>query len=202
MLVRSHWLNFTARFLQLKQGLISDTSLKRYQVALKSLINHLGEDFPLRSLTTSRITQWAGHRRTTPRRYKDGRERDPVSAAGVNADLRHIRHALTFAVEDMECLAKVPRIKMLRTPKPLPRCLSQAELNRLLAIEEHPDRRRFWVACAWTGCRRSELLSLTWGDVHLEPWPMALVTGKGQKQRMVPLFNQVLEVLGKQGRAE
>lgn len=190
---------FRDAFLSSKQGLISPNGLKRYGVSLGVLANDLGDNFLLRSLTLHKINEWVSHRLTTPRRYKDGRERPPVSRAGVNADLRHLRHALRWACEEMEFLDRAPRIKLLRVPKLLPRRLTTPELKRLFQAEEHPDRRRFWQASAYTGCRRAELVNLRWRDIRWEPRPVALITGKGQKQRLVPLFAPALEALGQPG---
>ena len=193
---------FKDEFLAAKQGLISPNGLKRYGVTLGILASDLGENFLLRNLTTRKINEWSSQRLTTPRRYKDGRERPPVSRAGVNADLRHLRHAMRWAAEEMEFLPRAPKIKLLRTPKLLPRRLTNPELQRLFQAEDHPDRRRFWQASAYTGCRRTELVNLRWGDIRWQPRPMALITGKGQKQRLVPLFAPALEALGQPGGEE
>lgn len=193
---------FKDSFLTAKQGLIAANSLKRYEVTLGVLANELGGNFLLRDLTTHRINEWVSRRLTTPRYYKDGRERPPVTRAGVNTDLRHLRHALHWACEEMEFLDHMPRIKLLRTPKPLPRRLSGKEMQALFQAEEHPDRRRFWQSSAYTGCRRAELVNLRWRDIRWKPRPMALVNGKGQKQRLVPLFAPALEALGEPGEPD
>ena len=191
---------FQDAFLTAKQGLISPNGLKRYEVTLRVLANELGENFLLRNLTIHKINEWVSRRLTTPRSYKDGRERPPVTRAGVNSDLRHLRHALRWACEEMEFLDRTPRIKLLRAPKQLPRRLTGQELQRLFQAEEHLDRRRFWQASAYTGCRRLELMNLRWGDIRWQPRPMVQVTGKGQKQRLVPLFTPALEALGQPGQ--
>mgnify|MGYP001244562206 CR=1 FL=1 len=87
-------------------------------------------------------------------------------------------------------------------PRPvrrLPSVLSQSEVERLLAA---PDRERplglrdaaMLETLYATGARVSELVSLRRSDVHLERG-YVLVTGKGRKQRLVPLGEVAIELI-------
>ena len=51
-----------------------------------------------------------------------------------------------------------------------------------------PERRRLWTWLLWTACRRSEALGLRWEHVSWDPHPTARITGKGERDRAVPLL--------------
>jgi len=101
-----------------------------------------------------------------------------------------------------------------RLAKPLPRTLSQEEVVRFLGAPEADLKRRHQerisvspedeYACCRdtaifeslysTGCRISEILSLTWRDVQFETGGV-IVTGKGSRQRLCILGKPALEAL-------
>ncbi|MCB2190307.1 MAG: tyrosine-type recombinase/integrase [Deltaproteobacteria bacterium] len=167
---------FIPQYLSERKGHIKPKSLARYDVSLRMLQADLGKNFLLRSLTTRKLQQWAGLR------LQQG-----VSRAGVNTDLRHIRGALNWAF-DMGMLQKAPKIKLLKEPQNLPRHLTAEQAQSLLKAEANADRRRLWGFLLWTGMRRAEVLGMRWNHIVWDPKPAALVTGKGDKQRMVPLL--------------
>lgn len=171
-----------------RPGLVKPGTRKRYDVALKALANSLGDNYLLRNITTRRLQVWSRERMAHPEK--------PVKPSGVNADLRHIRAALNTAAE-WGYLAKAPKVKMVKAPKPMPRRISHPDLTKLFKAEKDPDRLRLWIFIAYTGCRRREALGARWEDIVWEPRPVLLVRGKGDKERLVPLFAPALEALGK-----
>ncbi len=177
--------HFLPQYLEERRGHLKPGSLARYDVALRMLMADLGGNTLLRSITARRLQQWAGQRLAAG-----------VSRAGVNADLRHVRGALNWAAE-AGMLQRAPRVKLLREPRDLPRHLTPAQAEALLAAEVDPDRRRLWIFLLWTGLRRSEALSLRWEHVTHGERPAALVAkGKGDRQRMVPLLPKAYDALG------
>jgi integrase/recombinase XerD len=77
-----------------------------------------------------------------------------------------------------------------RLPQPIPKALSEADVELLLSavVGDDPKARRDRVVLELlyaTGMRISELAALRLSDVDLER-QMALVFGKGSKERMVP----------------
>lgn len=167
---------FIPQYLSERKGHIKPNSLNRYDVSLRMLKAGLGENCLLRSITTRKLQQWAGQRLVAG-----------VSRAGVNADLRHIRGALNWAAE-VGMLKAAPKVKMLKEAQNLPRHLTADQVELLLEAESNQDRRRLWVFLLWTGMRRSEALGMRWAHIAWDPKPAAMVTGKGDKQRMVPLL--------------
>lgn len=82
--------------------------------------------------------------------------------------------------------------------KKLPQVLSPDEVERLLAIPQSLADEDEWAYTGaiileffyGTGCRLSELINLNFGDLDLENGSVS-ITGKGNKQRHVPLTRQL-----------
>ena len=92
------------------------------------------------------------------------------------------------------------RVDAPRLGRPLPRILTEAEVERLLAAPDtedprgHRDRTMLEVLYA-TGLRVSELVELKPGEVSLTQG-LVRVLGKGGKERLVPLGEEALAWLG------
>lgn len=108
------------------------------------------------------------------------------------AALRHPEHAHLIG----QVLA-IPQKRFERTVVPF---LDAAELDALLAApdptrwEGRRDRAMLTLA-AQTGLRLSELIGLDRGDVHLDAGAHVRCTGKGRKQRCVPLAKPTTAIL-------
>ena len=101
------------------------------------------------------------------------------------------------------------RIAAPRIGRPLPKSLTEAEVEDLLAAPDtstaigQRDRAMLEVLYA-TGLRVSELVSLQMGQVNLRQGVVRVI-GKGNKERLVPLGEEAVDWLEKfirQGRAE
>lgn len=84
-------------------------------------------------------------------------------------------------------------------PRGLPKPLSEAEVERLIdtVAGSGPLQRRDRLVLELlygTGIRASELTGLGLGDLDTDQWT-ALVTGKGSKQRVVPLGRMAVEAV-------
>ena len=110
----------------------------------------------------------------------------------INGYLRHLKIAFKWALKK-EFIKKLPEFTMYRLGESLPRVLSPEQIKAIFDIAPADDL-RFYTFLLWTGCRRSEGLNLTWPDCHLDQ-RKAKVTGKGNKERMVPLHGEVIKVL-------
>ena len=110
----------------------------------------------------------------------------------INGYLRHLKIAFKWALKK-EFIKKLPEFTMYRLGESLPRVLSPEQIKAI--FDKAPaDDLRFYTFLLWTGCRRSEGLNLTWPDCHLDQ-QKAKVTGKGNKERMVPLHGEVIKQL-------
>jgi site-specific recombinase XerD len=110
----------------------------------------------------------------------------------INGYLRHLKIAFKWAVKK-EFIKRLPEFTMYRLGESLPRVISPEDIKTIFG-KAPADDLRFYTFLLWTGCRRSEGLNLTWPDCHLDK-QKAKVTGKGNKERMVPLNRSVIEIL-------
>lgn len=119
------------------------------------------------------------------------------SVRSRNARLAAIRTFLKFASHhDLSALAKIERalaIPLKRFDRPMVGFLSRLEIG---AIIEAPDQtswagqrdRAFFSMMYNTGARVSEMTGIRCRDVVLEGQPAVHLSGKGRKERSVPLW--------------
>lgn len=92
-------------------------------------------------------------------------------------------------------------LKLPRMPRTIPQILTIEEISALLKAPNestaigHRDRALLEVMYA-TGCRVSEALNITFAHLHLDQ-ELILLTGKGNKQRFVPVGEPAILALQK-----
>ena len=85
---------------------------------------------------------------------------------------------------------------LVRVPRTLPRILSPAEADRLVAaLRTHRDRAMV-LAMLLAGLRRCEVLGLRFADVQVADRRLAVTEGKGGHHRVVPAANRFFDALG------
>lgn len=111
-------------------------------------------------------------------------------------------------LETEEIIAKNPT-RIIRVPKKVskaPKVISKYEIEMLLnSIKFSPARcRKSYIRdkllismLYYTGIRRSELLSLNWQDINLGKNFLTIRSGKGKKDRIIPLHKNLTELLDK-----
>ena len=170
--------------LQAERGLAANT-IAAYRRDLRNYIEFLDGSWP----TPDDVSAWLGDLRE--------RGRAPTTVARKLAAVRGLHRFLVaegLAGEDPTVLIESPR-----RPQPLPKALERDEVERLL---DSPNRaeilgrrdRALLEFLYGTGARVGEAVGLDAGDVDLES-ATAVVTGKGSKQRMVPLGTFAVEAL-------
>lgn len=119
-----------------------------------------------------------------------------ISKTSVNAYLRHIKTFLNHAHEN-GMLHEVPKIKRLKTGETLPRILTQQERKALLdhTFKKDYEFHRIIQFALYTGCRRFEIKSARWEHYNAS-YDLLTVTGKGQKERNVPIIQEALFFMG------
>jgi integrase/recombinase XerC len=124
------------------------------------------------------------------------------TASTVNTDLSALRTFFRFALaRGMVNKDPVHMIKGPKKKKPLPQFLKESEINELLDqtewSEEYKDvrARTIIIILYEAGLRRSELIGLNDSDVDLDAMQLK-VTGKRNKQRIVPFGKELAEQLG------
>jgi integrase/recombinase XerD len=87
-------------------------------------------------------------------------------------------------------------VRLVRTPRTLPRILSPSEVDRLLgALRTRRDRAMVW-AMLLGGLRRCEVLGLRLGDVSVGERRVHITCGKGGRERIVPISGRYFAALG------
>lgn len=174
--------DFIGEFLKTKEHTAPKT-YRQYDLALRLFMEVVGENTNLYSINRKKIEQF--------RNVCLGRKVKPVS---VNSYLGHIKAALN-AAEDWYPNFTRPKWKKCKIEKHLPRYLSPREINSLLSGADE-KLYPFLVFYLWTGCRRIEALRLRWEDINFGvKKTTARITGKGNKERIVPLPKPVCDVL-------
>ncbi len=128
---------------------------------------------------------------------KSGR---PRSKASVNRYLAALSHSFTVAMKEWEWIATNPfeRVTRYREPRDRVRYLSDDERARLLAACKSSSNRYLYtvvVLALSTGCRREEIMTLTWPNVDLERGMIVLEKTKNKERRAVPITGPALELL-------
>jgi integrase len=86
-------------------------------------------------------------------------------------------------------------VRLVRTPRTLPRVLSAADANALLgALRTHRDRAMV-LAMLLGGLRRCEVLGLALCDVRVGERRLFIARGKGDRERIVPVSSRFFEAL-------
>ena len=163
---------------------ISAATSERCKRSFKAFMRDMGDFTAVESLTTRHFNKWAATLLDRGR-----------SPGGINLDLRYISAALKRG-EELGLISFAPKIEMVKTPKRLPRHLSEDEVQQILDAETNADYRRFWTFLVWTGLRRQEAFNLDWRSVTLGDKPSMQVIGKGDRERIVPLLRPALEAMG------
>ncbi len=151
-------------------------------------------DITLADLNTSFILQFLDHLEQD--RHNSIRTRNARFAA-----LRSFMHYVSFKEPSAVALAQsVLSIPLKCFERPLVGFLSREEVQAILkAPDTHTwtgQRDRVMLATLYnTGARIAELIALRVGDVYFEGAPAIHITGKGRKQRQVPLWSHTAQQL-------
>lgn len=171
-------------YLRIERGL-SANSVKNYTLDIKKFINFLNENqITVSPLHVERETLEAFI-------YKVAKEVNPRTQARIISGLKGFFNYLTF--EDYRTDHPLELIEAPKIGRKLPDTLSEEEINRLIkAIDlskPEGERNRSIIETLYgCGLRVSELTELKLSDLYFEEG-FIKVTGKGNKQRLVPISN-------------
>src|SRR5262245_6947359 len=139
----------------------------------------------------------------------------PRSISDVHRSLALLRAVFTFAVQ-AEWLSRNPFSKgegliSMAVELPRERVLSTDEQRRLLVACQNEDRRHVYpliLTALDSGCRRGELLKLTWRDVDLDKGALTVISmnAKTNRKRVIDLepvtMAELRKLAGKGGKAD
>ena len=171
-------------YLRARTGQLAPATVVRYQQALQSLLDYVG-DIPLDRIRPQHIENWRNE-------YIKTR-----STASGNCLLRHVKAALNYAVEHEYLMTSPARyVRSIReTSKPL-RILSRDEVAELLAGVP-PAMDKLIRTALYTGGRAGELCRLEPGDLDINIPAITIrstsaAPTKSGKSRMVPVPDSTL----------
>jgi integrase/recombinase XerD len=87
-------------------------------------------------------------------------------------------------------------VRLVRRPRTLPRVLSPIEVDRLLGALRTRRDRAIVLAMLLAGLRRCEVLGLRRADVNPGEQRLFVASGKGGRERVVPVSARFFEALG------
>lgn len=87
-------------------------------------------------------------------------------------------------------------VRMVRRPRTLPRVLSPVEVDKLLGALRTQRDRAIVLAMLLAGLRRCEVLGLRLRDISAGEQRLFVASGKGGRERIVPVSGRFFEALG------
>ena len=171
--------DFTKDYLKYRDGNVSPQTLKKDALSLKLLAEAISPTIVIQSLNKDKIEEF--------KRICKARKASNIT---INGYLRHIKSALTYALDE-GLIKKKPKFKMYPEPDNLPRVLMPEAIDAIFTKmkETDVDDWRYFTFQLWTGCRRNEGLKLDWQNCNLDK-AKAKVRGKGDKEKY--LFSIIL----------
>ena len=173
---------------------LAEKTINLDRTAVNCFIDVIG-DIPIANV---RDLHFKKFRRIHEYYFKRGRKnRGKISKTSVNTYLRHLKTFFRQAKED-GCIVVMPKIKMIKVGKKLPRILNDSERKELLdyAMKKNFEMHRIMTFALFTGCRVSEIHAAVWENYDWEK-RMLKVVGKGSKERNVPIIQEALQAMGK-----
>jgi integrase len=129
--------------------------------------------------------------------YTEIRLRSGIKPTTLNTTLRTLQSFLKFAhSSNHDICERTLEVRPLTTPEALPRDLTQAQLNRLLAQADPFDY--VWILLmAHSGLRTCEVRNLRWHDIDLNYRTIRIEESKGLRSRIVFFDQATKDVLKK-----
>ncbi len=162
----------------------STRTVEREIVVYKNFLGYC-KNIPLSAVTVKLIEAYKVY-------LQDEREFSPNS---INIELRHLSAAFSLAVK-YNYLPKNPfrQVRKVKTPKKKPLFLTFEQAEKLLAHTANRSVYQYILIALNTGARISEVCHLKWKNVDLNH-RLITIEGKGSKERVVPIPQQLLEFL-------
>ncbi len=106
--------------------------------------------------------------------------------------------------EDIITKNPTKRLKAPKASRSIPKVMPKHEVGRIISSVSSAPVGRFknrlrdkllLSVLYYTGLRKSELLNLSWDDLDLEKSTLIVRSGKGDKDRIIPIHPKVLKLL-------
>ena len=175
----------------------SPLSIYSYRLELEKFIYYLESNntYEFSLCTTSIVREYIYH-------SKDTRN---LSVSSVGWLIAVIKSFFNYLYEE-DLITQNPtrKIHLPKKISSIPKVISKFEINMIFsAIKHSPSRcQRNYLRdkliismLCYTGIRRSELLALDWNDINLGKSTLTIRSGKGRKDRIIPIHPKLLKSL-------
>ena len=171
----------------------------------KGFIQELKAEFgavKLNALTLAAVESWQARLMNQPRQARSEAKKKevlaPLAVASVNRRLACLKHMLTKAVDweliGKDTLDRFRRVKLTKEENRRSRFLSAAECRDLIAAAPK-HLKPILIFALNTGCRKGEILGLTWDRVDLKHGFIRLDKTKSGTGRDIPINNTLAAML-------
>ena len=179
-------------------GQVAYSTLQEHRRALDSFGAHVGEDRPLAQIRPSHAESFVSSRLIR------------VGVATVNKDIRTLKSIFNRAIEPRRYLAEgnnpFASIKERKNASPNPYFVPLDDLQKVFPELRSLWWRAFLIAAYTSGCRKNELLHLTWVDVdfaglHVHVCPKRPAENtlawepKDHERRVIPVPKETIQIL-------
>ncbi len=186
------WIADFLRYLDAQRGR-SKRTLGNYQEALNQFADFLAVHYP--------GVYWTEVESEHIRRWVADRMRAGIAPSTMNTMLTGVRSFYRFLLREGRVAVDPARlVRGPKAPRRLPTFVKEREMDHLFADYPFADdfcgvrNRTLMLTLYHTGIRAAEILGLNIADVDLERGQLR-VTGKGNKQRVVPFGRELSEGL-------
>lgn len=174
------------KYLEWMKGHHKSADSKEYRI--ENMVTHFG-DLPLRRFNTLLVEQ-----------YQTALTNKGLKPGSVNKNISILKAMIKKAVDwemvEEETLKRVRKVKNYKEANRRLRFLSVEETQNLVNVcDEH--LRPIVVTALHTGCRRGEILKLTWDHVDLVHGFITLTDTKNGERREIPIDATLRETLNK-----
>lgn len=180
--------NFYTEYIEYIKNTLSASYLRSVKLSLKILMEDFGKDKKLSEISVKDA--------------EDFKIRRIASAPkGYAVYLRTLRAAFNIATDwDLVTSNPFAKIKFRKTQKIKPTYLTEEQFNKIIPLTVNPDLKKLFIFCFYTGIRLSEAVNLRWRNINFKQKLLTIgdneFTTKNARQRIIPLCNQVMAVLG------
>ena len=162
--------NAVDQWMSKRVGKLAEKTIELNQDGLNYFLKFIGSAYPLESITTNRVEQFAD--------WLDGRG---LSKTSINIHLRTIKAMFRYYLK-VDRLAKIPHIEQMRIPKTEPIYITDYEFQSIMELDWLDDfYKRVFLLYRETGMRLNEIviavLDGKWIDVPN--------TSKGKRKRSI-----------------
>ena len=168
----------------LKRKNYSHHTVKNYLHSLKQFALWL--DVPIEQVNSRKITQ-----------YIDSLQRKRLNPETINCHLRRIRQFYSYLNQEhaMPALNPVRKGHRLRTPRPLPKCLREDDVETLFSVVSNKRDRAMFMLMLRSGLRVEEVANLSFAAISLKQRSIILRDPKWGKERVAYISDDALQAL-------